>query len=188
MGAIVRPAVPADAGAIARAHVDSFGSTYAGILPDEFLAGLTYEKLTDAWVARLRDPEEFPLVFVSEDDPGSIFGFLSGGPERKSDPLYQGEIYAIYILKEWQRQGIGRRLVAALAGALYDRSIRSMLVWVLTANPACKFYEKLGGIRVREKELIIGDRPFPGVAYAWDDILVLADPHAKGTHRSESSY
>ena len=38
----IRAAKPADAGSLARVHVDSWRSTYTGILPDEFLAGLSY--------------------------------------------------------------------------------------------------------------------------------------------------
>ena len=40
----VRPAIPEDAPAIARVHVASWRETYAGIVPDEFLASLKVER------------------------------------------------------------------------------------------------------------------------------------------------
>jgi HAD superfamily hydrolase (TIGR01509 family) len=39
----VREATPADAGAIARVHIESWRSTYRGIVPDEYLESLSHE-------------------------------------------------------------------------------------------------------------------------------------------------
>lgn len=38
-GVIIRPARPGDENRIARVHVESWRSTYKGIVPDEVLAG-----------------------------------------------------------------------------------------------------------------------------------------------------
>ena len=45
----VRTAEPRDADSLARVHVDSWRSTYAGILTDEFLAGLSYRDRESFW-------------------------------------------------------------------------------------------------------------------------------------------
>jgi len=45
-------------------------------------------------------------VFVSEIN-SEIIGFSNGGEERTGRyPNYNGEMYAIYILEEYQRKGI----------------------------------------------------------------------------------
>ena len=41
---LIRPATLEDAPAIARVHVDTWRTTYAGIVPDEHLAKLSYER------------------------------------------------------------------------------------------------------------------------------------------------
>ena len=46
-----------DAAAVARVHVDSWLTTYAHILPNEFLAGLSYEQRTNSWASALSDPQ-----------------------------------------------------------------------------------------------------------------------------------
>ena len=47
-----------------------------------------------------------------------IIGFANGGPNRHSEYLYAGELYAIYILEEFQRRGMGKMLFCALASRL----------------------------------------------------------------------
>ena len=82
-----------------------------------------------------------------------IIGSVNGGMERLDHPIYQGELNAIYILESHQRKGIGRELARIVAKRLSQIEIHSMLVWVLADNPACCFYEKLGGKKVNQKEI-----------------------------------
>jgi hypothetical protein len=49
----------------------------------------------------------------------------------------------------------------------------TMLIWVLQDNPACGFYEKLGGQQLRQRESAIADRQFLEIAYGWTDITTL---------------
>jgi len=49
------------------------------------------------------------------EDAGRVVGFITGGDERNKDDIYRGEIYTLYVLKHFQRRGIGGRLVSALA-------------------------------------------------------------------------
>ena len=176
----IREASEEDAVAIARIHVDSWRTTYPGIVPDDILAGLSYERREDAWRATLSNPDTQEAVFVAEEVGGQIVGFASGGLERSGDPVYKGELYAIYLLQEYQGQGLGRELILTVVKRLLQEGFRSMLVWVLRENPSRGFYEKLGGQYVREQLIDIGDAQLVEVAYGWPDIRALADPAAKG--------
>ena len=66
--------------------------------------------------------------------------------------------------------GAGTLLVRGIAQALRDRGHRSLLVWVLAANPARYFYEALGGLFVREATISIGGEALPEYAYGWRDM------------------
>lgn len=46
---LIRPARMADADAIARVHVDSWRTTYPGIVPDDYLATMSYEQRSGVW-------------------------------------------------------------------------------------------------------------------------------------------
>ena len=169
----IREARCDDVGGIARVHVEGWRTTYRGIVPDDFLAKLTYEDREQRWRNILCDEASSPIVYVAEDESGQIVGFASGGPERTGDPVYLGELYAVYLLESHRRQGIGRRLVFRVAERLYQYGLNSMLVWVLAANPARHFYESLQAQFVQTQPIEIGGVTLEEVAYGWPDILVL---------------
>ena len=162
---IIRRATLGDAAGIAKVHINSWKTTYAGIIPDEVLINLNNDERTTRWREILSDPDGKQAVFVVETDDGRIVGFASAEAERGGDPIYEGEISAIYLLKEYQRLGIGRRLFSIAAQELAARGFRNMLVRVLAANSSCRFYEALGGMKLGEAEAHISGVAHPGVAY-----------------------
>ena len=175
----VREARCADAAGVARVHVESWRTTYRGIVPDDFLAGLSVEQRERHWARVLCGAGGGEFVYVAEED-GQIVGFASGGPERSGDPIHKGELYAIYVLNTHQRRGLGRSLTRAVAERLARGGMRSMLVWVLAANPWRRFYEALGGRQVYVKPVEIGGITLDEVAYGWTDVTRLVE--AAGYH------
>ena len=89
------------------------------------------------------------------------------------DMPYAGELYAIYLLEQYQRHGIGRMLVGELCAWLLSQDLTSMYTWVLEKNPSRRFYESLGGIEFRRQTLPLGGLHLAEVAYGWDDISPL---------------
>jgi GNAT superfamily N-acetyltransferase len=171
----VREAIYTDIPAIARVHVDTWRTTYKGIFSDEYLANLSYEKRESGWLKILNNTLENDFIYVAQDALGEIIGFASGGLERTANPIYKGELSAIYILENHQHKGLGRRLVQAVAHRLGQRRIYSMLAWVLADNPACGFYATLGGQKVYEKQIERDGTMLLEVAYGWIDTTNLTD-------------
>ncbi len=168
----VRTASKEDADSIARVSVRTWRATYRGMLPDDFLDhfGDDIESRTQRWRARL--PERGPnFTLVAASDLEGVIGFASGGPDRQ-DPTFR-EIYALYVLPACHGQGVGRRLVRAMAWALARRGAAPLRVWVLSANPSRGFYERLGGraegVRIRD----IGGAEVEETAYQWASIDAL---------------
>jgi GNAT superfamily N-acetyltransferase len=169
----IRTATTADVSAIARVHVESWRTTYKGLVPDDYLASLAYKHRELLWREVLSRPGGQGLVYVAEDAPGDIVGFASGGPERSGDPVYTGELYAIYLLESWQRRGLGRQLTVAVVSQLIQLGFTSLLIWVLAENPSRRFYEALGGHQVREKLGTTAGVQRLEVAYGWRDARTL---------------
>ncbi len=167
---ITRDATFDDIPSITKVHVDTWRTTYRGIVPDQHLANLSYDRRANRWNQILsQGSEDGNFTYVAEDASGEVVGFANGGVERTGNPLYKGELTAIYIRQTHQGKGIGRCLVRSVAQRLSQLDIDSMLVWVLGDNPACQFYATLGGTRIYEKELEIGGKPLIEVAYGWAD-------------------
>lgn len=167
----IREATHSDVSAISKVHVDTWRTTYRGIVPDQHLANLSYARRAKSWYRifdRALEDGNFTYVVTNQSD--EIIGFANGGIERTGDSVYKGELTAIYIRESDHRKGIGRGLVQVVAQKLGKLGINSMLVWVLVDNPACQFYEALGGKRVYEKEIIVGGKSLLEGAYGWIDI------------------
>lgn len=168
----IREATPQDALGIGRVRVITWKAQYAGIVPAEYLDALSPQEDAHRWQEALAHPAPGRFVLVAETR-GEIVGFAAAGPERTGDEEYRGEVYAIYVLPEYQQQGIGKQLMGMCAQELSRRGINTLLVWVLEANPARRFYERLGGQLVRSNEINIGGARLPQVGYGWLDLRTL---------------
>lgn len=176
----IRKAEIADADGIARVHVESWQTTYKGIMPDEYLAGITFEKRRRLWANILTSETneifEKPVIFVAENESGEIVGFVSGGKKKNPDNEYEGELGGIYLLKEYQRQGIGRKLVEIFVQSLINEGVESMSLSVLDDNSSKFFYEKIGGEKVSETKTVIGGKDLMHLIYGWKNIREILNP------------
>jgi GNAT superfamily N-acetyltransferase len=180
---IIRQARLGDARAIGRIEVETWRSTYAGMLPDRVLLGMSTQRQTASWTGFLRHrPGD---VFVAQADPpetggeGRILGFGNCGPQRDQAFGFGGEVYTLYVAPESQGSGLGRQLLLALFARLVHCGHRSALVWVVRANPARFFYECLGGKLVLHRPIPVGGEPVEAVGYGWRDLPALLDRDAK---------
>lgn len=163
-----------DVSEIADVHIQSWNSTYRGIVADDFIDNMSHSRSEERWSTILSDESKLSLVNVATNETDRIVGFAVGGHERNGDPNYDSELYAIYLLKGYQGQGIGRQLVSSITRGLMGRSISSMLVWALKDNhPAREFYMSLGGKAYRERIVEIGGVGYPDIAYGWSDLSSL---------------
>lgn len=169
----IRRARPEDGPGIGIVHVRSWQTTYVGIVPDEHLERLNAEKRGAWWSSQLAALPEGQTVWVAVDENRSIVGFASGGPPQEPEEGYTCELYAIYLLQSTQGQGTGRQLVQRVARDLFDAGHRRMLVGVLSENPACRFYERLGAKFVREFQIERGGKVLSERFYGWDDLSLL---------------
>jgi GNAT superfamily N-acetyltransferase len=172
---VIREAKEMDAASIARVVVDTWRTTYTGIVPQDYLDSLSYEKATSRWQERLSDMAKlWPgwFTYVVEDDNGEVIGFAGGGPSQGYGLPFSGELGFIYLLKSHQRQGIGRQMAATVALRLKKQGHNSMLVWVFSANPYRAFYEALGGRPVAEREIDRYGANLAETAYGWQDLEI----------------
>ena len=170
---VVRHAVIDDAAGIARVRAESWCATYRGIVPDAYLDAID----TEEWEERQRramEQQPADLVALVAEVRGDVVGWVVGGPNRDAAYHYAGELYAIYLLPEYQRAGIGTQLTVAIARSLVSQGFNSMILWVLEENhPARRFYEALGGTLCGARQTEIGGMRLPEVAYGWTGLAGL---------------
>lgn len=169
---IRRAALP-DAAGIARVHVDAWRETYRGIVPDDHLAQLSIERREAMWRNYLAKPAVADSGWGDSswvaEDAGRIVGFVNAGKTRSPELPFAGELYAIYLLKAFQGQGIGAGLFARSAQDLIAAGQRTAMLWVLADNPTVNFYRHMGGRPASEKTETIGGAPLLELALGYDE-------------------
>lgn len=93
--------------------------------------------------------------YVAEDERGDIVGVAVSVPartERQESTIPEewlqeaGEVSALYVHVNHQREGIGRKLVQAIAAQHVSEGRQRLVIGVLAVNaPARRFYGAIGG-------------------------------------------
>lgn len=186
----LRRARPGDAVAIGAVHVAVWRNSYPGLVPDEYLAGLSVPRQAAHYESIIRSGGGGIYVATASglDVPNGgsarIVGFVTAVRARAGAltdrRLGDGEIETLYVLDDWRERGIGRRLMRAAANSLAESGCRSVYLWVLRDNPSRWFYQRLGGEAVAESPISVAGRPLVQTAFAWDPIdkLLQASPLA----------
>ncbi|OGX80667.1 GCN5 family acetyltransferase [Exiguobacterium sp. SH31] len=162
----IRKAEPKDAYGIARVRVNGWRTTYRGIVPTEILLKLSSGSIE--WSEKIRSAlsnrEVRGFVAIVDEE---IVGFVLYGDERTGDyPDHPNEIYAIYILEEHQRNGLGSMLLEKAVHAMHGHGL---IIWSLELNPHRAFYEQKQGQVIDSKERLFGELSLREIAYGWTE-------------------
>ena len=134
---VVRRAIVDDATDLAEVHVTTWRQAYAGILSDEFLAGLDAESRARWWRQLIGRGAEVHVA-----DVGRVVGFCHAD---SSDGVGWGEVFAIYVHPAHWGAGHGCALLRAGEETLMAKGHERALLWVLEANErGRRFYERQG--------------------------------------------
>ncbi len=167
----IRKASKEDIKGISKVYVDGWRTTYRGLVPDDYLAELSYEESEKRWTNFLNN-ENGSFIYAAINDAGEMIGFASG--KSSGGENFDGELYSLYLLEECRGLGVGRQLVSAVAKHFKENGIFSMMVWVMKKNKSgLGFYERLGGTEYNHRTSTFGETVVEDAAYGWKDISVL---------------
>jgi GNAT superfamily N-acetyltransferase len=168
-----RQARVGDAAAIAAIEVETWQATYAGILPDAALIGMSVARKTRQWRDALG--HGWGGAWVWEDDESGVLGFGHCCRQRLRSLPCDGEITMLYVLPDAQGHGIGRHLVMAMFADLVGRGMGSALIWVLEMNPSRFFYGHLGGRLALHRVIDVDGAAVEALGYVWSDLAAILD-------------
>jgi ribosomal protein S18 acetylase RimI-like enzyme len=168
---LLRDATPDDVAALAALHVRTFRETHGG--------GPDASVRERQWQAKFAT-EQLVFCLVLEDATSQLVGFASGQVHNDEPREYLGELNKIYLLREHQGRGLGRRLLCAAAQRFLTRGITSMLLFGDARSRSNGFYERMGGRR-----LCAPTGEFHG-AYGWPDLSELTALCARANGMTEN--
>jgi ribosomal protein S18 acetylase RimI-like enzyme len=164
-GVSLREATVADCAAVAEVHVRSWRESFAGIVPQAFLDKMSVERRAKAFEGRFSDDDY--RMYVAEAAGRGVVGFADFGKAREMFAGYEGELYAIYLLPEFQRKGIGAGLFNQGVEFLIRSGRSSMYLLALADSPYKSFYEKMGGQVIGRKQIEIEGVTYDELVYGW---------------------
>jgi ribosomal protein S18 acetylase RimI-like enzyme len=170
---LILPAGPADAEELARVHVRSWRESYRGMLPEAYLARMSEADFSRRFRRALTfpGPNEATLAAATRD---GLLGYVQAGPSR-AGVEGEAEVATLYLLREAQGLGLGKRLLVGAARAMAAQGACSLMLTVLQDNVRARgFYEHLGGAPDPPRpERGPGGTLLNEVAYRWPDISKL---------------
>jgi GNAT superfamily N-acetyltransferase len=170
----LRRATAADAPGIARVRVDSWRTTYRGMIPDAYLDSMQVDASTALWDRVLAAGPNTTSVFVAEHGP-DIVGFACGTMLKAPKHGLDAELAAVYLRREFQRSGLGRRFVGAVVDAQRTHGATGLLTWVIAGNKGARaFYEGLGGELIVQQPFEWDGLELVEAGYGWRDLSALA--------------
>lgn len=118
-------------------HWKSWHETFSGLVAQEFLDAYTLEKCEKM----AYDQPDNTIVAKLEE---RVIGFLGYG-DRGNEAPDTGEIFWLYVLKEFHGKGVAQQLLNA--GIERLNNYPQICLWVMKENKrAMRFYQKCGFI------------------------------------------
>lgn len=141
---IFRKANIEDVSQIVSVNLETWETTYGSFMETELLQRRVQDRLImeNNYINLIK---RYNQIYVIEKS-GVIIGYISYGPSEMEGYKNYGEVYAFYILKEYQRHGFGSRLLKLVFDDLSSQGYNHIVITCLWDNiGGINFYKKQGG-------------------------------------------
>lgn len=148
-------------------QIDGWRKAYKGMIDDEYLENMNVENKI-----KMREKDYKETGFIVAEHDNKVVGFcrytdnIEKTPET---PKADCELRALYVKPELKHNGIGKKMFQYAVNEFENIGKTKMVLWCLKDNVlARKFYEKMGGVIIKERLIHIGNRDYEEVAFEYD--------------------
>lgn len=152
-----------DAQALTKINVDTWRSNYIGIVSDEHLNNISYNE--EAYQRAIKNPRN--IIYVAENN-GELIGYGCSGVDTAVDAISPSKLAMMYVKKEFQNKGIGKKIFLKIAERLYTQGNSSLSANTFAAADSNFFYSSLGGIICQKQIENIGGKDIDTVCYLFN--------------------
>ena len=144
MNYIIRLATENDCKELSELKYSVWKETYRNIYSDEIIDNYDIDKNKNKFLSIVSNPNID--LYVVEDN-NKLVGYMDCGIPYRPYKNYKQEIGLLYLLKEYQRKGIGKKLFAIAKNKIKENGYNDFFVSCNKYNiKAHEFYKKMGGI------------------------------------------
>lgn len=151
---MIRKARKDDAKDIVFINVICWKESYRRIFPQDFLNNLDCHSSES-----IRKCESSINEYIVFEKDGEVVGMARYGKNKKRYDDSYGEIYALYVRPEFQKQKIGTKLVQYVFKKLKN-NYKYVLISTLKSNKANVFYQKIGGKLIGESNFELNGKVY----------------------------
>lgn len=143
----VRRAYSQDARAISDVHQHAWEQAYRGLIPHKPLMQMICRRDETWWRKASRGSATILVIEIE----GQVVGYSTLGLNRARALPYDGEVYELYLLPEYQGTGLGSMLFGEARRLLKSLGCSGILAWCLEdSDIATRFFRSQGGQDVAE--------------------------------------
>ena len=157
-----RDATEKDIFELGKLHAITWAQTYDAQKPNIKLRQCQWDKA----FKEENDGSWFCILVIAANE--KLVGFAKGIITKHESSLEQhGDLNKIYVLNDYQRLGLGKKLFAHVVERFLSKGVNDMTLFGVPQNPSCAFHEAMGGERSYSEKGI-----FDG-CYIWRDLKKL---------------
>ena len=144
MNYVIRLANENDCDNLSKLKQQVWSETYRDIYSDEKIDNFDYQKNSEKFLNIVNNPNID--LYVVEDN-NKLVGYMDCGAPYRPYKEFKQEIGLLYLLKEYQRKGIGKELFNLAVNKIKENGYNEFFVCCNKYNiNAQEFYKKMGGV------------------------------------------
>ena len=163
---IIRNAKREDIEDVVDIQVTGWQTAYRGIIDDEYL-----DKLSREEKIKKRKKDYDSNGFIVAEYENKVIGFCRYLNENRNEEIKEVdcELLALYVKFEYKHMGVGTKLFSYVKNEFKKLNKSKMILWCLKENEnAKKFYTKMGGKIILEKDIEFGGKKYKEVGFLYD--------------------
>lgn len=164
---VIRNVEEKDIERVADININCWKKCYGGIVEQSVIDSID----KDERIATMTRSMDNNIFIVAEED-SQIKGFCRYVANNNYSSNYEEvdcEVCAIYVDVEFQRKGIGSKMLEYVLEDLKSQDKKKLIIWCLKANTNARmFYTQMGGEVYAERKFNIQGKEYDEIAYEYN--------------------
>ena len=148
-------------------QINGWKSAYKGIVDDNILNSMNRNERIEK---RRNDYKENGFIVAELNN--QVVGFcryIDSNKFTQDISNIDCELLALYVNPDLKYNGIGTKLFQFVTNEFKSKNKTTMILWCLKDNePSKKFYTKMGGEIIKEREIEIGEKSYCEVGFMYN--------------------
>lgn len=166
---VIRDAVDNDIANIAKLYVSNWKETYNGLLPEDYLDGLTQEYAVKKWIKYLKEENR---IFVAYEE-NEFLGFVACKKDDEEEHCWY--LDSLHVSKYSRGKGLGTKLIYKVGKHALKYGYKRMSICIIKGNDNAKvIYEKLGAVHYKDFIDDFGNTKSKSEKLMWKDLKMFS--------------